>query len=127
MTTAEEQTFVANVRTLKPDIIWVGISTPKQERFMAHYLPMLDTTLMVGVGAAFLFHTDAIRDSPAWVKRAGMQWLHRFLQEPTRLWKRYLRNNPLFIIYAFLQIIGWKRYTLQTASSRSQSFVCDSD
>jgi N-acetylglucosaminyldiphosphoundecaprenol N-acetyl-beta-D-mannosaminyltransferase len=127
MTTAEEQTFVANVRTLKPDIIWVGISTPKQERFMAHYLPMLDTTLMVGVGAAFLFHTDAIRDSPEWVKRAGMQWLHRFLQEPTRLWKRYLRNNPLFIIYAFLQIIGWKRYTLQTASSHSQSFICDSD
>ena len=125
MTNAEEQTFIANVHTSQPDIIWVGISTPKQEKFMAHYLPMLDTTLMVGVGAAFLFHTGAIRDSPEWVKRAGMQLLHRLLQEPTRLWKRYLRNNPLFIIYAFLQIVGWKRYTLATGSSPSQSYVYD--
>lgn len=123
MTNAEERTFIANVRTLQPDIIWVGISTPKQEKFMAHYLPMLDTTLMVGVGAAFLFHTGAIRDSPEWVKRMGLQWMHRLLQEPIRLWKRYLRNNPLFIIYAFLQIIGWKRYTLETSSSHSQSYV----
>jgi len=127
MTNAEEQAFIANVRTLQPDIIWVGISTPKQEKFMARYLPMLGTTLMIGVGAAFLFHTDAIRDSPEWIKRGGLQWLHRFLQEPTRLWKRYLRNNPLFIIYAFLQIIGWKRYTLETGSSHSQSHVCDSN
>jgi N-acetylglucosaminyldiphosphoundecaprenol N-acetyl-beta-D-mannosaminyltransferase len=123
MTNAEERMFIATVRMLQPDIIWVGISTPKQERFMAHYLPMLDTTLMVGVGAAFLFHTGAIRDSPEWVKRVGLQWMHRLLQEPIRLWKRYLRNNPLFIIYAFLQIVGWKRYTLETGSSHSQSYV----
>ncbi len=127
MTSSEERTFITTVRRLQPDIIWVGISTPKQERFMARYLPLLDTTLMVGVGAAFLFHTNAIRDSPEWVKRAGMQWLHRFLQEPRRLWKRYLRNNPLFIIHAFLQIIGWKRYELVTGSQYSQSFVSDSD
>jgi N-acetylglucosaminyldiphosphoundecaprenol N-acetyl-beta-D-mannosaminyltransferase len=126
LTNAEEQTFIAKVRTLQPDIIWMGISTPKQERFMAHYLPMLDTTLMIGVGAAFLFHTDAIRDSPEWVKRAGMQWLHRLSQEPKRLWKRYLWNNPLFIIYVFLQIIGWKRYTLKTSSLHSQVYVYDS-
>jgi N-acetylglucosaminyldiphosphoundecaprenol N-acetyl-beta-D-mannosaminyltransferase len=125
MTEVEEREFVASVRKSRPDIIWVGISTPKQERFMAHYLPMLNTTLMVGVGAAFLFHTDAIQDSPKWVKRAGMQWLHRFFQEPTRLWKRYLRNNPLFIIYALLQIVGWKRYPLEKGSlpSRSKSAV----
>jgi N-acetylglucosaminyldiphosphoundecaprenol N-acetyl-beta-D-mannosaminyltransferase len=123
MTTAEEQTFIATVNRLRPDIIWVGISTPKQERFMAHYLPVLDTTLMVGVGAAFLFHTNAIQDSPKWIKRVGMQWLHRFLQEPRRLWRRYLRNNPLFVVYALLQIIGWKRYTLETGSSPSQSYV----
>ena len=113
MTDAEERTFIATVCTLRPDIIWVGISTPKQEKFMAHYLPVLDTTLMIGVGAAFLFHTGAIQDSPAWVKRAGLQWLHRFIQEPQRLWKRYLRNNPLFIIHALLQIFGRRRYTLE--------------
>ena len=114
MTNSEEAAFIASVRALQPDIIWVGLSTPKQENFMAHYLPMLDTTLMVGVGAAFLFHTGAIQDSPEWVKRAGMQWLHRFLQEPTRLWKRYLLNNPPFVAYALMQIIGLKEYAVET-------------
>jgi N-acetylglucosaminyldiphosphoundecaprenol N-acetyl-beta-D-mannosaminyltransferase len=113
MTAMEEDEFVSKVRSLQPDIIWVGISTPKQERFMARYLPMLDTKLMIGVGAAFLFHTGAIQDSPKWVKRAGLQWMHRLLQEPSRLWRRYLVNNPLFILYIFLQIIGWNRYALK--------------
>ena len=127
MTDTEEQAFIATVRTLQPDIIWVGLSTPKQERFMAHYLPMLNTTLMVGVGAAFLYHTGAIRDSPDWVKRIGMQWLHRLIQEPARLWKRYLLNNPSFVACAFLQFMGWKRYALETSSpisapDRSTSF-----
>jgi N-acetylglucosaminyldiphosphoundecaprenol N-acetyl-beta-D-mannosaminyltransferase len=118
MTLMEEREFALKVRSLQPDIIWVGLSTPKQERFMARYLPMLDTKMMIGVGAAFLFHTGAIQDSPNWIKHAGMQWLHRLLQEPSRLWKRYLLNNPLFIIYAFLQIIGWKRYTLESGQQR---------
>jgi N-acetylglucosaminyldiphosphoundecaprenol N-acetyl-beta-D-mannosaminyltransferase len=88
---------------------------------MAHYLPMLDTTLMIGVGAAFLFHTGAIRDSPKWVKQSGLQWLHRLSQEPARLWKRYLLNNPVFVLYAFLQMIGWKHYALETDTLGSSS------
>ena len=114
MTSIEEMELVAKVRLAQPDIIWVGLSTPKQEKFMARYLPMLDTRLMIGVGAAFLFHTGAIQDSPAWIKQAGLQWAHRLIQEPERLWKRYLLNNPLFLIYVFLQILGWKRYRLET-------------
>lgn len=125
MSNLEDETFIANVRTSQPDIIWVGMSTPKQERFMAHYLPMLDTTLMIGVGAAFLFHTGAIRDSPKWVKHSGLQWLHRLSQEPGRLWKRYLRNNPAFVLYALLQMIGWRHYALETGSSGSESHNCD--
>jgi N-acetylglucosaminyldiphosphoundecaprenol N-acetyl-beta-D-mannosaminyltransferase len=123
MTKMEEREFITKVRLLQPDIIWVGLSTPKQERFMARYLPMLDTKLMIGVGAAFLFHTGAIQDSPEWVKRAGLQWLHRLLQEPSRLWRRYLRNNPLFIVHAFLQIIGWKRYALEPTPPPSHPYV----
>ncbi len=73
---------------------------------MARYLPVLDTKLMIGVGAAFLFHTGAIQDSPRWVKRAGLQWLHRLIQEPSRLWRRYLLNNPRFIFCVLLQLIG---------------------
>jgi N-acetylglucosaminyldiphosphoundecaprenol N-acetyl-beta-D-mannosaminyltransferase len=70
------------------------------------------------VGAAFLFHTGAIRDSPNWVKRAGLQWLHRLLQEPSRLWRRYCFNNPLFIAFVFLQLIGWKRFTVEPNPQR---------
>ena len=125
MTAMEEIELEAKVRSLRPDIIWVGLSTPKQERFMARYLPVLDTKLMVGVGAAFLFHTGAIRDSPQWVKLSGLQWLHRLLQEPSRLWKRYLLNNPRFIVFALLQSIGLKHYTLKTGSEHSQLYGYD--
>lgn len=121
MTNVEEMEFAAKIRQLKPDIIWVGLSTPKQERFMARYLPMLETKLMIGVGAAFLFHTGAIRDSPEWIKRAGLQWLHRLTQEPVRLWRRYLLNNPAFVFKAVLQLTGLKRYTLETQSMRPRN------
>jgi len=73
---------------------------------MAPYLDRLDTTLMLGVGAAFDVHTGGIRDAPDWVKNAGLQWLHRLCQEPQRLWKRYLINNPKFIWHILLQYAG---------------------
>jgi N-acetylglucosaminyldiphosphoundecaprenol N-acetyl-beta-D-mannosaminyltransferase len=120
MTVMEESELEAQVRSLRPDIIWVGLSTPKQERFMARYLPVLDTKLMVGVGAAFLFHTGAIKDSPTWVKNAGLQWLHRLLQEPSRLWRRYLLNNPWFIFCALLQFVGLKHYSPKPGPKHSQ-------
>jgi N-acetylglucosaminyldiphosphoundecaprenol N-acetyl-beta-D-mannosaminyltransferase len=94
---AEEDDLLTQVHSSKPDILWVGLSTPKQEKFMAKYIDRLEVPLLVGVGAAFDFHTGRIRDCPNWVKRAGMQWLHRLLQDPRRLWKRYLRNNPAFV------------------------------
>jgi N-acetylglucosaminyldiphosphoundecaprenol N-acetyl-beta-D-mannosaminyltransferase len=125
MTVMEESELEAKVRSLRPDIIWVGLSTPKQERFMARYLPVLDTKLMIGVGAAFLFHTGAIQDSPEWVKSAGLQWMHRLLQEPCRLWRRYLLNNPRFIFYALLQSIGLKRYALKPGSKHRQPYSYD--
>lgn len=110
LTKEEESELFRMVNQLHPDIIWVGLSTPKQERFMAEYLSRLNTTLMIGVGAAFDFHTGRLKDSPAWVKRTGLQWLHRLIQEPTRLWKRYLFNNPKFLVKAGLQLAGFKPY-----------------
>jgi N-acetylglucosaminyldiphosphoundecaprenol N-acetyl-beta-D-mannosaminyltransferase len=109
----EEQNLVARMRKLKPDIIWVGISTPKQERFMHRYLPVLNTTLMFGVGAAYDFHTGRLKDAPQWVKTIGMQWFHRLLQDPRRLWKRYLRNNPAFLWHIGMQLCGVKSYLPQ--------------
>lgn len=110
LTLEEDAQFIARIRELKPDIIWVGISTPKQERFMARLLPLLHTTIMFGVGAAFDFHTGRIKDSPRWVKRAGLQWMHRLIQDPRRLLWRYLRNNPSFLWHIALQLLGLRTY-----------------
>ncbi|MBF0509190.1 MAG: WecB/TagA/CpsF family glycosyltransferase [Deltaproteobacteria bacterium] len=104
----EEAELINQVAQTRPDFFWVGVSTPKQIKFMADYLPKLDTKVMLGVGAAFDFHTGLIRDAPAWVKGIGMQWLHRLCQEPRRLWKRYLVNNPLFIYEFGRQLIKYK-------------------
>ena len=110
LTDAEAGELTSRIRRFKPDIIWVGISTPRQEIFMRNYLPLLETTLMLGVGAAFDFHTDRIKDCSEWIKRAGLQWLHRLMQDPRHLWKRYLRNNPAFIWKIALQLSGMRTY-----------------
>jgi N-acetylglucosaminyldiphosphoundecaprenol N-acetyl-beta-D-mannosaminyltransferase len=107
---AEGADLQSRISQLRPDFFWVGLSTPKQERFMAEYLPKLDTRVMVGVGAAFDIHTGRAQDSPDWVKNAGLQWLHRLLQEPSRLWKRYLINNPAFIWKMTSQLLGITKY-----------------
>ena len=62
------------VRAAQPDILWVGLSTPKQEKFMAEFLPRLDVTLMIGVGAAFDFHSGRVKQAPRWMQRTGLEW-----------------------------------------------------
>ena len=110
LTDEEEESLAARIHQLKPHIVWVGISTPKQERFMTRFLPLLESTLMFGVGAAFDFHTGRIKDSPQWVKHAGMQWLHRLIQDPRRLFWRYFRNNTAFVWHMALQLTGLRSY-----------------
>lgn len=110
---AEEQAALAeSVRLTKPDMMWVGLSTPKQERFMSEYLSRLDVTLMFGVGAAFDFHAGKVRQAPYWMQRSGLEWFFRLCSEPKRLWKRYLRNNPLFVARIVCQFTGLKKYSL---------------
>ena len=106
----EERELLAQVREARPDIIWVGLGAPKQERFMAQFVDQLQVPLMIGVGAAFDYHTGRLRDCSDWVKRAGLQWLHRLAQDPKRLWKRYLRAIPAFLWHIALQLTGLRRY-----------------
>ncbi len=110
---AEEQRFIESVGALKPDIIWVGLSTPKQEKFMSEFWQRLDATLLVGVGAAFDFHAGRVKQAPRWVQRSGLEWLFRLGCEPRRLWRRYLRNNPLFAFRILCQWMGLKKYSLE--------------
>lgn len=100
------------IREAKPDILWVGLSTPKQERFMAEHLSKLDVTLMVGVGAAFDFHSGRAKQAPRWMQRTGLEWFYRMCSEPRRLAGRYLRNNPRFILKAVAQFVGLRQYSL---------------
>jgi N-acetylglucosaminyldiphosphoundecaprenol N-acetyl-beta-D-mannosaminyltransferase len=112
LTPAEEACLGSIVSQRKPDIFWVGLSTPKQERFMAQFLDRLDTSLMVGVGAAFDIHAGLLADAPSWMKNTGLQWLFRLIKEPRRLWKRYLSNNPRFLWSIGLQLAHVKKFVL---------------
>ncbi len=111
---AEEVEFLAQVAAARPDFLWVGLSTPKQERFMAAYGPRLEATVLLGVGAAFDFHAGRVRQAPRWIQRSGFEWLYRLGAEPRRLWKRYLSNNPRFVVRVLAQKLGLRRHALDT-------------
>jgi len=113
LTAGEELQLQTMIRAAQPDILWVGLSTPKQEKFMAELLPRLEVTLMIGVGAAFDFHSGRVKQAPRWMQRSGLEWLFRLCCEPKRLWKRYLRNNPVFAWKIFWQLTGLKKYELK--------------
>jgi len=106
MTTRQEAELTACVQQSRADIMWVGLSTPKQERFMAEFCGRLDVKLMVGVGAAFDIHAGLRGDAPNWMKQCGLQWLHRLSQEPSRLAPRYLKHNPRFLLAICRQFAG---------------------
>jgi N-acetylglucosaminyldiphosphoundecaprenol N-acetyl-beta-D-mannosaminyltransferase len=114
----EEQELETIVARTKPDIFWVGLGSPKQERFMAQYCERLEAKLMVGVGAAFDIHSGNVQEAPKWLKSAGLQWLHRLIQEPRRLWRRYLNCVPNFIWMISLQLLGVRRCNSDGAAAR---------
>ena len=112
----EKKDFIELIWSLRPNIIWVGLSTPKQELFMYEFLPLLETNLIIGVGAAFDIHTDQINSAPAWMQIMALEWLYRIIQEPKRLWKRYLINNPLFLWNLALQLLKIKKFNTRGGS-----------
>jgi N-acetylglucosaminyldiphosphoundecaprenol N-acetyl-beta-D-mannosaminyltransferase len=112
LTAAEEKDFASRLAEAKPDLVWVGLSTPKQEKFMSDHWLTLDAGLWFGVGAAFDFHAGRVRQAPRWMQSCGLEWFFRLCCEPRRLWKRYFRNNPLFVLRSLAQLTGLKRYPL---------------
>ncbi len=108
----------ADITRTRPDIIWVGLGTPKQERFMAENARVLETGLLIGVGAAFDFHSGRVPQAPRWMQRSGLEWLFRLAIEPRRLGPRYLKTNPLFVLRILAQKTGLKKYPIQIAETR---------
>ena len=109
LTEAEDEAMVEAINAASPDIIWVGLSTPKQERWMAAHRDRLDAPVLVGVGAAFDLAAGLIPRAPMFLRRSGFEWTYRLVKEPRRLWKRYLSSNPLFVLLATLQKLGLYR------------------
>ena len=106
----ERKELIETTKILKPDFFWVGLSTPKQELFMQEYLPLLNTKMMLGVGAAFDYHTGKLKQAPIFMKFLALEWLFRLFMEPKRLLKRYLFNNPLFLANLVFQVTRIRRF-----------------
>ncbi len=111
LTPAEDLVYVRKIQESRADLVFVGLSTPKQERWMQSHRLSLPGTILVGVGAAFDFHAGRIRQAQGWIRRAGLEWLFRLLMEPRRLWKRYLLTTPKFLPLWALQRVGVLRYS----------------
>ncbi len=106
LTPEEDEEVVRMINAAEADIVWVGLSTPKQERWMADHVGRLTAPVLIGIGAAFDFLTGRKPQAPRWMQQAGLEWLFRLLTEPRRLWRRYLVNNPLFLTLIALEMLG---------------------
>ena len=126
MTTEEDDAMVDYLRELRPDLIFVGLGCPKQERWMAEHSKRIPG-VMLGVGAAFDFHAGAVRQAPPVLQRLGMEWAFRLAVEPRRLWKRYLTTNPVYILVAAGQLVGQfilrRRYLLTDSETKLERSV----
>ena len=101
----EEDDVVDEINRSGADVVWVGIGVPKQEKWMARMRPRLEAPVLVGVGAAFDFHAGLVPQAPSRVQSLGLEWLFRLVQEPRRLWRRYARYNPLFVLRFGRQLV----------------------
>jgi N-acetylglucosaminyldiphosphoundecaprenol N-acetyl-beta-D-mannosaminyltransferase len=103
----EDDAVIVVINRCAPDIVWVALSTPKQEIWMARHRHRLSAPALIGVGAAFDFHAGLVRQAPRWLQRSGLEWAFRAIVEPRRLAARYLRNNPAFLMLITAQRLGF--------------------
>jgi len=108
LTAAEDALFTRQIVASGAKIVFVGIGCPKQEYWMARHRDMIPA-VMIGVGAAFDFYSGRVKQAPVFLQRYGLEWLFRLCMEPKRLWKRYLKHNPRFVVYVLWQFL--RHYT----------------
>jgi N-acetylglucosaminyldiphosphoundecaprenol N-acetyl-beta-D-mannosaminyltransferase len=110
LTEEEEREACERINVARADVVWVGLSTPKQERWMARQREALGVPVMVGVGAAFDFHTGRVAQAPRWMRENGMEWFFRLMSEPRRLWRRYLVKGSEFAWLVVLEQLGLRKF-----------------
>jgi N-acetylglucosaminyldiphosphoundecaprenol N-acetyl-beta-D-mannosaminyltransferase len=104
--TPEEDDFVVRqINAAAPDVVWVGLSTPKQEIWMEQHRGQLRAAVLVGVGAAFDFVSGRVRQAPRWLRDAGLEWLWRLAHEPRRLWRRTVLLGTRFVLKSLAQVV----------------------
>lgn len=113
LTPEEDEAVTREIVESGARILFVGIGCPKQEKWMAEHKDRIPA-VMLGVGAAFDFHTGRVRQAPRWVQAAGMEWAFRLMMEPRRLWKRYAKNNPRFVGLFLMQLLGRPPFLQET-------------
>ncbi len=106
----EDEEIVSRINASNADVVWVGLSTPKQERWMFSHRDRLNASVLVGVGAAFDFHAGLKKQAPLWMREHGFEWLFRLLQEPRRLWRRYLVYGGEFVYLVALEQLGIRKW-----------------
>lgn len=112
LTPEQDHEAVERINAANPDIVWVGMSTPKQDLWAAEHVGRLNAPVIIAVGAAFDFVSGRKRQAPRWMRQSGLEWLFRLIQEPRRLWRRYLIYNPLFVWLLLGQWLGFRKYSL---------------
>lgn len=110
LTQEEDAADVQAINETDPDFVWVGLGTPKQDKWMAQHVGKIHASALLGVGAAFDFVSGAKPRAPLWMQRSGLEWLFRFMTEPRRLAPRYFVIIPIFVVRALQQLAGWKFY-----------------
>lgn len=110
LTLAEDKEIIKRINRLKPDILWVGLSTPKQEQWIADHRKSISAPVMLSVGAAFDFHAGTKQQAPLWMQHAGLEWFFRMCNEPSRLTSRYMTIIPQFLMLLFIQFLSPKKY-----------------
>ncbi len=104
---ADWEELVSKIKQSQAQVIWVGLSTPKQEKFAFELSKRVKVKFIITVGAAFDFHTGRLKQAPHWMQRAGLEWFFRLVKEPRRLWKRYIEIVPKFAILAMVDLIKY--------------------
>lgn len=109
-TEEENSNFINKINSSDADIIWVALGAPKQEKWIFENYKKLKKGLMIGIGAGFDYYAGNLKHAPDWMKNYSLEWLYRLLQEPGRLWKRYLTTNSLFLWYIALEFLRIRKF-----------------
>ncbi len=106
----EDARIINQINRTRPDVLWVGLGLPKQERWIATHLEQLEVPVVVAVGAAFKFVSGKVKPAPAWVSDRGLEWLWRLVREPRRVWHRALVYGPQFAALTLMELAGLRKY-----------------